>query len=108
MKTKHTKRKWVYQLNPDNNCSYIIHNNQKDICTDVSDYGNPHNTEEAEANAKLVAASPELLKALSDSLDVLFNIETQIQNEQPITPKIIGDISNTIQLGYDIIRKATE
>lgn len=53
-------------------------------------------------------AAPELLKALKNSLDIFGNIETQIQNEEPLNPKTVCDISNAIQLNVEIIKKATE
>lgn len=64
MKTKHTKGNWVYQKYSTDYGVYSETGNGRDIAL-VREYGSD---EEAEANAKLIAAAPELLENLQNML----------------------------------------
>jgi hypothetical protein len=57
MKTKHTKGNWNGGK-PNKDVFYVLSDNEKHICM------LPANEENAEANAKLIAAAPEMLEAL--------------------------------------------
>ncbi len=71
-------------------------------------WGKTNNIPEWEANAKLIAAAPKLLEALKMSYELLSLIENTIQDEKKLTPKIIEMLSNSIDLDYQAIKKATE
>ena len=94
---KHTKGEWKIR---EQGCHHMIFvtesdNIDTDICR-VVDYHNPYNFEQQEANAKLIVAAPELLKALEiirDSLGV------------PISQKTVKALFG---LTNKAIKKATE
>lgn len=59
METKHTKGELYYTKNRG---SVAVHDLEKNVLCDI--WYDETNEEEAEANAKLIAAAPELLEAL--------------------------------------------
>jgi len=66
MKTQHTAGPWIIQEHKDKNFGIDLTEgkNGKVICNVTSHYIAEH--EEAQANARLIAAAPELLAALQD------------------------------------------
>lgn len=62
MKTKHTKGEWKLMERPSNISNSIGVESNGERHTRLEDYTN--NKDEAAANAKLIAAAPELLEAL--------------------------------------------
>ena len=67
METKHTKGDWMYtKYSNDDIGVYSETGDGRDVAL-VRDYNN----EETEANAKLIAAAPELLGCLSEMTDYL-------------------------------------
>lgn len=61
---KHTKGEWTCSMNPlAVQPPYFVNVNRKAICK-VGNVQDPLASEEIEANAKLIAAAPELLNAL--------------------------------------------
>lgn len=74
METKHTKGKWQAIKNP-NHFSYILIK---------SDYGNicrtPLDEDEDVANAKLIAAAPELLEALVKSNKLIETLRDKLSH----------------------------
>lgn len=74
METKHTKGEWVLDVAPTSLESTITSTNGKRIC-DVKSYRdicfNDPCEEERDANAKLIAAAPELLESLIELTDAL-------------------------------------
>jgi len=70
METKHTKGEWIIKPSASELYSDIQTQDGKRIC-ECKSYGEGFNDateDEREANAKLIAAAPELLKALIDCL----------------------------------------
>lgn len=66
MKSKHTQGKWLLSNNHDNN-EQVIRSNGNIICNmDVDRHKSCVNDKESEANAKLIAAAPELLQMVYD------------------------------------------
>ncbi len=66
MKTQHTAGPWIIQEHKDKNFGIDLTEGKKGkvICNVTSHYIAEH--EEAQANARLIAAAPELLAALQD------------------------------------------
>ena len=60
--------------------------------------------EEDEANAKLIAAAPELLEAFYKSIGVLNEILHDLENEQ--NHELAGKLEGVIYNGNNIIKKA--
>lgn len=85
METKHTKGEWVYLKLEDDSFAVkekgLFKNGEwtfsDRICT------LEHYTKENEANAKLIAAAPELLEALIYYFDVLEEVRGQDWNDKP-------------------------
>jgi hypothetical protein len=92
MKTKHTKGKWETQGSLDN-IEVIVKTSIDGLYSRIAHVANwdqyPPNYEEAEANAKLIAAAPELLETLIEILELGANISIQ-------------------ELAHKAIKKATE
>jgi len=86
MKTQHTKGNWSYKSN---GTFFVIEPNIANMLT-LKDF------EEQEANAKLIAAAPELLDALLEALDQLESWNQE--SEDTFTMKRIKEV----------IKKATE
>jgi len=96
METKHTKGNWVYQKYSTDYGVYSETGNGRDIAL-VREYGSD---EEAEANAKLIAAAPEMLEALIEINKMIADSVTC--NGVKLNTGIIAKIS------MSAIRKATE
>ena len=62
-KMKHTQGEWV--IKTPNNSYQIVESEYGQICTMAQQFG----TDESEANAKLIAAAPDLLNRLIDLLE---------------------------------------
>ena len=69
MKTKHTPRPWNTKISK---FSHPIYDSNAKLIATCWKGGEPHmaKASEAEANAKLIAAAPELLEALEKLMDV--------------------------------------
>ena len=70
MKTKHTKGKWVIENRKHG--FYICAGIKGFVIADITSDEITHfigNTDEAEANARLIATAPELLEALNDLVE---------------------------------------
>lgn len=101
METKHTKGEWTFREFPKDSNGYINIDFPKGFiciyggCIDEMSSEEEVNNHiiEAEANAKLIAAAPELLEAL-------------INLEQFLTPR--DKASNTWLKAKQVIKKATE
>ena len=68
METKHTTGKWIIDRKSETLTEKTVCTEQMDICTvlciDIDD-------EEADANAKLIAAAPDMLIALQKAVEVI-------------------------------------
>lgn len=103
---KHTQGEWEYtpHMNETYGCKAItVDDNTKYhrriAIANISEH--PQRPEESEANARLIAAAPDLLKALKELTDI-------IQYELPISSdkKLFG-IYKAHQYGLLVIKKAT-
>ena len=112
MKTQHTQGGWNYYLDQDsenNNTSYEngwfrLCSNEKPWIGQVQFWPNDDiSKEEAEANAKLIAAAPDLLKSLQETQVLL---HTYLK-ETPIGEKF-NRISTRLKHNLKAIKKATE
>lgn len=66
METKHTKGEWIME-NPDNRkANFVIYATEKPI-----GIANVYEGDEAQANAKLIAAAPEMLKAIIKAKEMM-------------------------------------
>lgn len=111
MKTKHTKGNWSYTVdtnkvkeNPDSGLKPFHHlfgENNKNICSHITG----DTIEEAEANAKLIAAAPEMLKELNE----LIKIATLIHKNRPDKYNVIdyATLAKAILKTEQLIKKAT-
>jgi len=117
MKTEHTEGEWMANLTQDDrdDPGFEIYDkeNKNFICyfdppRIVLSTRNQMTKEEIEANAKLIAAAPDSHNANLLSLEVLSTIESQIQNEQPISVYVIKTISDAIKANSEAIKKATK
>ena len=80
MEFKGTKGEWkqeVYRSVNTMNGMIVIHNGEKDFAY-VEDYSDPYNEVEKEANAKLIAAAPEMLFALKEARRELENLSKEL------------------------------
>lgn len=91
MKTKHTPAPWAVTSNANNQLSCFIHGAESELISIVDN----------EANAKLIAAAPELLQALKHLLNTCNEQLTEdcLENE---------DVAEALQNAENIIKKATE
>ena len=67
-------KKWTYERVMSSVCGFFIRDQDGSIVARVMKVGVPHNGDfslPAEENARLIAASPKLLSALQDLLDVV-------------------------------------
>ena len=99
---KHTKGPWTYSVSRKNGAEFEVHNDHSHIAV-VSDYGPKHNLERAEANARLMAASPDLLNVLielTDKFNDLYLNSTCINTS--------FEIEKLIESADEAIKKATE
>ena len=96
METKFTKGKWIYQKYQPTDFGVYLSNTGMDIAL-VRGW-----TEEAEANAKLIAKSPVLLKCLRDALNLISDL---IRNED-IDVDLITD--EQLTEWENAIKEATE
>ena len=88
METKHTKGKWRPVFNGN---MFTVISEDKNICVDgETDLG------ENEANARLIAAAPDLLEALNKMCDAVLN-NIQLRPD-----------SKTMKEAVEAIKKATE
>ena len=95
METKHTQGEWSVSKTVND---YAIHTegSPKDIAL-VYEYSRAIPKEEAEANAKLIAAAPDLLQSLRQFIH-------SVQHEGVINGRVVCAVRNA----EDIIRKATQ
>lgn len=96
METKHTKGEWVVEKSGAMPKQRIRSDKMQIIC-DCFSFSEGIKDEEAEANAKLIAAAPELLEALIKLLS----------SEYP-NYKTIDDSKHPANLALIAIKKATE
>ena len=97
---KHTNTDWTFE----NIFGRLIVTSGKRgfVIAEVTNRGVAHflgNEEEAIANAKLIAAAPDLLKAVSEAKTIVYNI---CNGMEPRSPEEIQAIFDTV------IKKATE
>lgn len=89
MKRKHTKESWSIFQERDGN--FVITAGEKTLCmssmTDIED--GIVKKEEAKANAKLIAASPELL-------EIAFDLHQLITQKKQITPATLSKLKRVI------------
>lgn len=71
MKAKHTPMPWT-TIRCEDGMEVLTHDAES-ICV-VKHYGDPYDSKREEANARLIAAAPELLDALKDAADQLFRL----------------------------------
>jgi len=80
MKAKHTPGNWTYELNEDYSCTVFSDINHRTALVETVD--NFPVEEEAEANAKLIAAAPELLLLI-----------TAFSNVNVFSPKDVAELT---------------
>lgn len=90
---RHTPGNWQYEVNKKHNCSFDIHNGEQMICFEVSDHGDTYSYDEAEANAKLIAAAPKMLKAL----DEIESIQPDDDGDRIVTPEMMKLVRSAIE-----------
>lgn len=97
METKHTKGEWK-AVKPNNSQIFISSEYHGAICQLPREYGGVDGIEEAEANAKLISAAPDLLKSI---------LELKEMSERKIEPT--EEEFNEADLRLNAaIKKATE
>jgi hypothetical protein len=89
-KKKWERRFYVYAETTCNSCS---HNESRHICVSLE---SAVGYDQADANAKLIAAAPDLLEALQDCLEWMKKVNTSDEGDQ------------AFQLAQNAIKKATE
>lgn len=103
MENKHTPAPWAIRY-PEGFKYVIIANGRPAICSINGLYGDLERSEEFEsenlANAKLIAAAPDLLQALKEVTDTLESVL--------ISPYCQVPDDGTIEWSRNIIKKATE
>lgn len=101
--TKHTAGNWDVSTHADNND--IVVRSTKGIIANLStDKWEEMSQEQAEANARLIAAAPELLETLQRTFKRLEAFRNECLQEDSQEREIIIDIETDI---LDKIRKAT-
>ncbi len=108
MKTQHTAEPWIIQEHKDKNFGIDLTEgkNGKVICNVTSHYIAEH--EEAQANARLIAAAPELLAALQQLKDAFIHIEGNRKGNQAKTDiiKYNDDVRDALNNARIILDKA--
>ena len=70
----HTKGEWIAMNRTGTGLYKIVSDTFQEVCETIMPYGNdlsrPKVFEQGEANAKLIAAAPDLLKALQELIEV--------------------------------------
>jgi hypothetical protein len=94
MNTKHTQGKWRKSKTINDYSIYSENNHNNDIAT-VFQYSRSIPEDEAEANAKLIAAAPEMLEKLQSIIN--FHIKDNGQWVNDLTTDEIKEIQEAIK-----------
>lgn len=104
METKHTKGEWESkEIFTDTGSYFKVISGGISICNIIT-----RNMEEAEYNAKLIAASPEMLESLKEAK---YALEWYMENTKPIENdwQTFHDLGMNVRVkSEEIITKATE
>lgn len=92
---KHTKGPWRAEIGPINS---LIHTKDKSIACTYTANTTP---EEAEANARLIAAAPELCSAAYNALQALYAMP---KSKQAFYQYLINDLRTSIQRVEGILK----
>lgn len=90
--SKHTKGPWSFKYDDETRSGVNVYGNNGQ--TQIIDFVMGENLDEAEANARLIAASPDLLKALEAIAD--------------ISPCTYEDAVEAVNIAKAAIQKATQ
>lgn len=104
MKTKHTQGKWVFNNESLDHMHVEVKNQDgywKHVAHVYTEHNNPPRYEEAEANAKLIAAAPELLEALVEFVEMMSVFHKNKSGDGSQVGKCLSKVETAI-------KKATE
>ena len=92
METKHTTGPWITFRCEDG--MEVLTKDAESICV-VKHYGDPYDSKREEANARLIAAAPELLALMQDVLPILESMDHQREEGDEPMP-LIDQVRATI------------
>ena len=101
MKTKHTKGKWEIWNNGHNGIRIMVDKDNPLKSINICTLSGSCTDKEVQANAKIIAATPELLKELQNITGVLLSLHL-------IGIKLPEDCEEAINTSISAIKKATE